>query len=442
MEAAFASAWECVCATPGVLRNTAYSETKRRVCGPSGLTVQFCDNHIKTKRPPSTVAPSASASASTAPFSASAAASARDATRLVSRPFDDARFNFNKAQRCEVVAEVTVAEALETVTLSYVAGSDVTASKAAAGPRGRKHPLYINVSPLFDDHSLLVPFPLEKRPQVMTVEMLREVLIVAAAFPPSAGWRFGFNSLGAWASVNHFHVHCGRAAAVFPGCQLPIERAARSLISDAVVSGARSTSEDLGGPVVSSPIRVTLSLLDDYGLPGFVYSVADDSAGASDASRIAADLSLAGAAQSAALSPVAGASGGAGALPDAPAPATQPVVRVNVAAADALSRCAGLLLEGLVERDIPHTLAICDAGRTVFVLPRKPQQGAGAEAGELVVAMAEASGLGIVYSAEDFASYTEEQYRAKLAEAALDEAVMRDLRALAVATMTQTPSSA
>lgn len=433
MESSYAAAWERVCATPGVLRNIAYAETQRRTVGPSGLTVQFCDNHIKTKRPPSTVAPTSTPASVTATSPVSGGAS----TRLVSRPFDAARFNFNKAHRNEVVAEVSVDEDRDRLFLTYVAGGSAACQSVGRSDVAllRQHPLFVNVSPLFDDHSLLVPYVSENHPQVMTARLLREVLVVAGAFAPSSGWRFGFNSLGAWASVNHFHVHCGRAAAVFPGGLLPIERAGRTLISAAVIPSHRA------GGSAATPTRITLSSLDDYGLPGFVFSVA----GAGDAAETAASgcapsaVALASSADavtpSAALSPVAGAAGGAGALPASPA--ALPSVQIDPAAADALAACAGALLEGLVARDVPHTLSICDGGRTVFVLPRKPQHGAGAEAGELVVAMAEACGLGIVYSAEDFETYTEERYRAKLAEAALADDVMRELRELAVACMSR-----
>uniref|UniRef100_A0A670ZHL5 GDP-D-glucose phosphorylase 1 n=1 Tax=Pseudonaja textilis TaxID=8673 RepID=A0A670ZHL5_PSETE len=64
----------------------------------------------------------------------------------------------------------------------------------------------INVSPLERGHVLLIPDPALALPQVLTAEALRAGLeaVLLSAHP---GFRLGFNSLGAFASVNHLHLH-------------------------------------------------------------------------------------------------------------------------------------------------------------------------------------------------------------------------------------------
>uniref|UniRef100_A0A8C3RZ67 GDP-D-glucose phosphorylase 1 n=1 Tax=Chelydra serpentina TaxID=8475 RepID=A0A8C3RZ67_CHESE len=64
----------------------------------------------------------------------------------------------------------------------------------------------INVSPLEFGHVLLIPDPALCLPQILTPELLQFGLesVLLSAHP---GFRVGFNSLGAFASVNHLHLH-------------------------------------------------------------------------------------------------------------------------------------------------------------------------------------------------------------------------------------------
>ncbi|XP_070619631.1 GDP-D-glucose phosphorylase 1 [Erythrolamprus reginae] len=64
----------------------------------------------------------------------------------------------------------------------------------------------INVSPLEQGHVLLIPEPALALPQMLTAEALAAGLeaVLLSAHP---GFRLGFNSLGAFASVNHLHLH-------------------------------------------------------------------------------------------------------------------------------------------------------------------------------------------------------------------------------------------
>lgn len=64
------------------------------------------------------------------------------------------------------------------------------------------HTLFVNVNPLLDFHCLLVPhFPRAVEPQLLTAANLAPALLLSATMP--RGLIVGFNSLAAWATVNH-----------------------------------------------------------------------------------------------------------------------------------------------------------------------------------------------------------------------------------------------
>ena len=66
--------------------------------------------------------------------------------------------------------------------------------------------LIVNVSPLTPGHFILVPFVRSRLPQVLTADaLLLALVLVQASRRPD--FRVTFNSLGAWASVNHLHLH-------------------------------------------------------------------------------------------------------------------------------------------------------------------------------------------------------------------------------------------
>lgn len=61
-----------------------------------------------------------------------------------------------------------------------------------------------NIFPIGLYSSLFVPYFFQNLPQVLTQEVLSEGVHFAQTFQ-SNDWRLGFNSLSAWASVNHLH---------------------------------------------------------------------------------------------------------------------------------------------------------------------------------------------------------------------------------------------
>ncbi|EER16019.1 conserved hypothetical protein [Perkinsus marinus ATCC 50983] len=70
------------------------------------------------------------------------------------------------------------------------------------------HALLVNVSPLAYGHCLLCPDHKACRPQVLSLDALKLAVAFARASDADRGdMKVMFNSLGAWASVNHLHFH-------------------------------------------------------------------------------------------------------------------------------------------------------------------------------------------------------------------------------------------
>lgn len=107
----------------------------------------------------------------------------------IQQEFDPKLFNFNKINSAEILFEMRRAE-------------EISAPNA---PRA-SCVVIINASPLEFGHCLLVPEPSRCHPQILTplaVQIGLESLFLSA----DPGYRVGFNSLGAFASVNHLHLH-------------------------------------------------------------------------------------------------------------------------------------------------------------------------------------------------------------------------------------------
>ncbi|XP_026883525.1 GDP-D-glucose phosphorylase 1 [Electrophorus electricus] len=104
----------------------------------------------------------------------------------IRQSFDPRLFNFNKIHPEELLFDVRKVE------------PDGTAEVACAA--------ILNVSPLEFGHCLLVPEPMRCHPQILTPRAVR-VGIESVFLSADPGYRVGFNSLGAFASVNHLHLH-------------------------------------------------------------------------------------------------------------------------------------------------------------------------------------------------------------------------------------------
>uniref|UniRef100_A0A8D0E8T5 GDP-D-glucose phosphorylase 1 n=1 Tax=Salvator merianae TaxID=96440 RepID=A0A8D0E8T5_SALMN len=114
----------------------------------------------------------------------------------VQQSFDPNQFNFSKIQPEEVLFHM----ARETASSGPCREGTPLLSEAASVL------VVINVSPLEFGHILLLPDPALSLPQMLTPELLGFGL-EATLLSAHPGFRVGFNSLGAFASVNHLHLH-------------------------------------------------------------------------------------------------------------------------------------------------------------------------------------------------------------------------------------------
>jgi len=125
----------------------------------------------------------------------------------VDQPFDDSKFNFCKAIQREALFEFEEGKAEE---------PDLNdASIVSSSP----NLVMINVSPIEYGHILLVPRVLDNLQQLVT----SDTLLLALKFAHEANnpfLRMGYNSLGAYATINHLHFQAYYLAAA-----MPLERA-------------------------------------------------------------------------------------------------------------------------------------------------------------------------------------------------------------------------
>jgi GDP-L-galactose phosphorylase len=218
--------WLELQATPGLFRNPHYVQNqRRRLPGAMHITAQFNPHHLANKRPSGMTSTN---------------------TVLTRRAFDPAIFNFTRANPAELVCSLTADLQLHLDAIDLKDASQTV------------HPVFVNPSPLFCGHGLLVPDLHAKLPQQLTTSTLLIALQFLRA-AQSTSLRLGFNSLGGWASVNHCHFHLLHASDIWPehGGQMPIELA--PLVQLASVNG------------------ITVSELKAWPLPGFVFSAAETS---------------------------------------------------------------------------------------------------------------------------------------------------------------------
>lgn len=105
----------------------------------------------------------------------------------IRQEFIRSQFNFNKINPDEVIFEMI-----------KTTGGQVSQSCRTV--------VLINVSPLEFGHCLLVPDPSCGFPQILTRTSI-QVGIESVLLSSKTSFRAGFNSLGAFASVNHLHLH-------------------------------------------------------------------------------------------------------------------------------------------------------------------------------------------------------------------------------------------
>lgn len=131
----------------------------------------------------------------------------------VLQPFDGNKFNFTKVGQDEVLFQFDASKTGEVQFLPD-ASIDVENSPSMVA---------INVSPIEYGHVLLIPRILECLPQRID----RESFLLALDMAIEAGnpyFRLGYNSLGAFATINHLHFQAYYLAVPFPIEKAPTKR--------------------------------------------------------------------------------------------------------------------------------------------------------------------------------------------------------------------------
>lgn len=134
----------------------------------------------------------------------------------VLQPFDESKFNFTKVGQEEILFQFEASSEGEAQFFSN-APIDVESSPSF---------LAINVSPIEYGHVLLIPRIFERLPQRIDHESFLLALHMAA----EAGnpyFRLGYNSLGAFATINHLHFQAYYLAVPFPIEKAPIKKIAK-----------------------------------------------------------------------------------------------------------------------------------------------------------------------------------------------------------------------
>ena len=356
-DASYLSAWERLRAEPQLFRNTRYEDTQRReLTGELGIIAQYALEHLKNKRP--TTLPSHEGV-------------------VVDRPYDPALFNFTKAN--------VQREALMWLQSSQKVGDggalEWTTSNSTE-VHGDAHAILVNISPIFGGAGLLVPYLHRCLPQRLTPDVL-EIGLAVMRLPARRDFRLGFNSLGAWASVNHMHFHATYVSDTFPSGRFPVEMARSVCIASCALA--------------YHGVSLVLSELVGWPLTGFSFDVQQSVGGATSV----------GSQQLAAASDVR----------------------------KLLSATVGAFISHLRVTNTAHNVLLSDCGARVIVLPRQHQRGCGADGGAMAVAFAESCGLAIMYSQEAFDAATEASVVATLTDFRIADDEFAMLRAAACAAL-------
>ncbi|GLI65765.1 hypothetical protein VaNZ11_009380 [Volvox africanus] len=325
----------------------------------------------------------------------------------VLQPFDRAKFNFTKA----AISEVLVA------FLPNDKGSRLPELLPPVAPlrgaRGVEVPnlVLINISPIDYGHVLLVPRVLDNLPQSLNSEMVLLALQFAYQLD-SPDFRVGYNSLGAFATINHLHFQSYRLSKPMP-CEvattvplpgglaappMPCSDADYAVIS--APSAAAAAAAPLHLPSRKRPLDVKtllqrpiapvrVSRLQGYPVNAFVMEVTEDFT-CRDGDGM-----------------------------------------------EVMAAVVGTAAERLQAANQPFNLLITDRGRRVFLFPQcfAERQAAGAVPAELLAtgvnpAAFEIAGHLLLKRTQDFEEATEEVAIRLLAQASLSEE-----RFLAVANM-------
>jgi hypothetical protein len=179
-------------AEQSVLKCTLEHEKKRKLDGRLHLVAHYNDSLVSQKRPP---------------FNGKEAIA-------VTQPFDASKFNFNKVGPEETIMQIIIRTGVapqggvwDSVEINFGASpSPACLSTSTEETLAELHPVLFNVYPLSVGH-VVIPLHSDRHlPQRLTQQLLYEALLICD-FTVRPDFRMLFNSLGAWASVNHLHFH-------------------------------------------------------------------------------------------------------------------------------------------------------------------------------------------------------------------------------------------
>lgn len=192
------------------------------------------------------------------------------------------------------------------------------------------HPVLINQHPLGKDHAILLLFAEEGLPQILSDEILG-LLFQIFKLSSSKYLRIGYNSMGADCWVNNLHFHLLSSNLVFNEIEetdvFPIEKCSITKILDSTL---QHKSED---EINMYNVGVAFYTTDDWPVKSFVVKPLK-----TDDEQV------------------------------------DEVENTLDEAADPLSSVAhavGVLLNILIDKNIPHNLLISEQGEVVYIIPRK-----------------------------------------------------------------------
>ena len=295
----------------------------------------------------------------------------------VAQPFDPTKFNFNKAGINEVLFTFGAATGIATSKYNEIDATidGPSADLAADSPMFDPNLVLINVSPIEYGHVLLVPSVLSCLEQKLTLPTFRLALeMIREADNPF--FRIGFNSLGAFATINHLHFQ-----AYYLSTDFACERATLSAVTDVTfvppspeMNAACPMESACGGAFEESDFSsVHICTLADYPVRGMCFYITS----IADIAKLAA----------------------------------------------VVSSCC----ERMHDANIPHNVFVCDRGLRAFVFPQcfAARQAAG-EVPESVLATGvnpavfEISGHLVLKRKEDYDNADETWARNILSEVSLD----------------------
>jgi len=232
--------------------------------------------------------------------------------------FDENKFNFNDCTPPEILFYVNLDE--ETVITKeandkweeeHLFDEEQLEHEIS---ETENHPVVINVSPLCPNHCIIPLFPQEELPQTIGQDIIM-LLLQVFKISNSKELKIGYNSLGAFASVNHLHFQLLYGGDLFKSAKFPIEEVPRKEIH-------RTSLQNPNEKINIYSVGVIIEELVNYPVRGFVLKPFEEKAELGDIYS-------------------------------------------------SLSFVAGTITNYLLEKEIPHNLVFSDLGQTIYIIPRQ-----------------------------------------------------------------------